>query len=481
MAHSSSQESATADHRMATELAANPGFGALPNELVMSIIDCMPIENPKDILNLSLTSRRMYLLSLDHLYSHVLVSCPWPLTRTLLHDPKLAARVQQVTWNLSTGKDNSTENRKMLSRLMRSFEPVGVQPSIDHERLTATWRDHEFMAFFITVTPAIETLTIKETYGWRDNIYWFGKPVSEAGTLQNLRNVHIHGPLCLEQIAHLFRVPSLRNVTIVDIVQLERQTHDYVEWNDEIPLYTVLERGVSGVENIVLKRACVETKTLAHFTEACRQLKSFAYEHDIHNNLRSRRSPNLISKFESLTSVLTHNRASLERLSVRGDHHMLYQKHMLQLARLASRMSNLRSLDMGLIAHDDDPDQCTPEFVAELVRYLPPTLEELTFEIDWQEHWGSKGWEGPTEILRHLADIAPATLPLLKRVAVVDWPPKLGHFPPDFAMLYQCFAEHNIHFASIPVTIDAPDPIRISDCVEPGWIFVEVADVEWHY
>jgi hypothetical protein len=465
----------------AEQLASNPGFGALPNELVMAIIDCMPIENAKDIRSLSLTSRRMYMLSLDHLYNHVLVSCPWPLTRTLLHDPKLAARVHQITWNLNTAENDSNENRKMLSRLIRSFEPVGVKSSTNHKRLTTTWRDHEFMSFFITVTPAIETLIIKDTYGWRDNIYWFGKAVGETGALQHLRSVHIHGPLCIEQIAHLFLVRSLRNVTIIDLVQLERQNHDYVEWNDEIPLYTVLERGVSGVENIILKRACVETLTLAHFTEACRQLKSFAYEHDVHNDLRSLRSPALISKFESLASALAHNRTSLERLSVRGDHQMLYQKHMLQVARLASRMSNLRSLDMGLVTHDDDPDQCTPDFVAHLVRYLPPTLEELTFEMDWQEHWGSKGWEGPTEMLRYLADIAPARLPLLKRVAVVDWPPKLGHFPPDFAMLYQCFAEHNIHFASIPVKIQGPDPLRVSDFVEPGWVFVEFTDVEWRY
>lgn len=466
---------------MSTELAPNASFGALPNELVMSIIDSIPIENARDTRNLSLTSRRMYMLSLDHLYNHVLVTCPWPLVRTLLHDPKLAARVQQVTWNLNTAEDDSGEDRRMLSRLMRSFEPVGVKAPTNHKRLSTTWRDHEFMGFFITVTPAIDTLIIKDTYEWQNNVYWFGKAVSEAGTLQHLRSVHIHGPLCLEQIAHLFLVPSLRNITIIDLVQLQRRDRDYVEWKEEIPLHTVLETGVSFVENITFKRACVETQTLAYFTEACKQLKSFAYEHDIHNDLRSMHSPNLLSKFESLGSALTRNRTSLERLSVRGDHQMLYQKHVIQVARLASKMANLRSLDMGLITHDDDPDQCTPDFVAQFIRYLPSTLEELTFEMDWQEHWGSKGWEGPTEMLRCLAEIAPTSLPLLKRVAVVDWPPKLGYFPPDFAMLYQCFAEHNIHFASIPVNIEGPAPLRMSEFVEPGWIFVETADVEWHF
>jgi hypothetical protein len=157
---------------------------------------------------------------------------------------------------------------------------------------------------------------------------------------------------------------------------------------------------------------------------------------------------------------------------------MLCQGHVLQVARLASNMSSLRSLDMGLITHDDDPVQCTPDFVAKLVRLLPPSLEEMSFEIDWQEHWGSKGWEGPTEMLRYLAGMSSPKLSL-KKVAVVDWPPFLGHFPPDFAKLHRSFAEHNIDFVSILAHIEAPDPLQLLDYVEPGWVFVQVAAAEY--
>jgi hypothetical protein len=102
----------------------------------------------------------------------------------------------------------------------------------------------------------------------------------------------------------------------------------------------------------------------------------------------------------------------------------------------------------------------------------------MSFEIDWQEHWGSKGWEGPTEMLRCLATIAPPKLSLLKRVAVVDWPPFLGHFPPEFANLHRCFADQDIHFASIPAYIEGPDPLQLLDYVEPDWVFVQVAAAE---
>ncbi|USP77854.1 hypothetical protein yc1106_05128 [Curvularia clavata] len=465
---------------MATELASNPGFGTLPSELVMNIIEWLPIENPRDIRNLSLTSRRMYQLSLDHMYKHILVTCPWPLTQKLLHDPKLAARVQKVTWDLKTADDDGNEKRRNLCRLMRFLQTAGAT-SMNRPRMFLTWRDHQFMAFFITVTPAIHTLIIKDTSEWENNIYWFRQAVVEVGALQHLRRVHIHGPLCLEQIAHLFLVPSLRDVTVIDLVQLERTPENYLEWKQDTTLRTLLEPGVSFVENITLKRACVEPLVLAYFTMACKNLKSFVYETDVHNDLRRMRPASLLSKFQGLSFVLTGNHASLEKLSVRGDHQMLYQKHIMQVARLASVMSNLRSLDMGLITHDDDPEQSVTDFVTQFICYLPPTLEELTFEMDWQEHWGAKGWEGPTEMLRCFAETAPMVLPLLKRVAVVDWPPKLCYFPPDFAMLYQCFAEHNVHFASIPADIPVPDPLRMSEFVEPGWVFVEDPDAEfWH-
>jgi hypothetical protein len=62
---------------------------------------------------------------------------------------------------------------------------------------------------------------------------------------------------------------------------------------------------------------------------------------------------------------------------------------------------------------------------------------------------------------------------------VVDWPPFLGHFPPDFAQLHQCFAEQSIDFVSIPASIEGPDPLQLLDFVEPGYVFVQVAVAEY--
>ena len=464
---------------MATEPTPRSAFDSLPNELILSIIERIDHENSQDLRSLSLTSRRMYMLSLDHLYGHLTVWSPWPLLRTIFLRPELASRVHKVTWryNMKEKHDSATNKSALFTSLDELRIPQISGPYCNLQR-AQTWLFHEFMETFLLFTPNLHTLIIKDTYAWVGNVYLFKMMAGNSDRLAHLKNVHIHGSLLsMEQIAHLFLLPSLRHVTATDLVLLERGEGDQLEWNTEMPLHTVLDPGSSAVEHITLKRSCVGISTLTCFTAACRNLRSLAYEHEFYNDHRmlqySRPSS---SRFSNLASALTHSLTTLEHLSIRGDARKLDQKHVLQVARLASDMTRLRSLDMGLLSHDDRPDQCTPEFVAQLVRFLPSTLEEMTFEIDWQDSWGTKGWEGPTEMLCHIAALAPSKLRLLKRVAVVDWPPFLGHFPPDFAQLHRCFAKQNIHFASIPAQIEGRHPLQWSDYVEPGWVFVEVAE-----
>ncbi|RYN18871.1 hypothetical protein AA0112_g11407 [Alternaria arborescens] len=461
---------------MATNLPSKPGFDTLPNELVISIIERMPNDNAKDICNLSLTSRRMYTLSVDHLYKSLLVRRPWPLLRTLRSSPELANRIRDITWRHNfNDHDDTEENQAVLSsciKLLESSHQDGLMRDSSGLRC-----DHEFIEILLMFTPNLRTLVIADRAFWPDGEYWFRRIANNLDRFVHLRTINIHGPLSVEAIAYLFLLPSLRNFIASDLVLPERTNNRRV-WDNEIPLRTVLDPGSSQVEKIVLKRSVVEVPTLKYFTEACRDLKSFAYEQDINNDQRGMYSRSLLSKFGELSAAFILNRTTLEHLSIRGDHQMLRQEHVLQVARLASNMSNLRSLDMGLITHDDDPIQCTSDFVAKMVRLLPPTLEEMSFEIDWQEHWGSRGWEGPTEMLRHLATIASPKLSL-KKVAVVDWPPFLGHFPPDFARLHQCFAEQSIDFVSIPASIEGPDPLQLLDFVEPGYVFVQVAVAEY--
>ncbi|CAG5178688.1 uncharacterized protein ALTATR162_LOCUS8826 [Alternaria atra] len=461
---------------MSTDVPRKSGFDVLPNELVISIIERMPNDNAKDICNLSLTSRRMYTLSVDHLYQSLLVRRPWPLLRTLWSSPELANRVRDITWRHNFNEhDDTEENQAVLSNCMKTLE-LSRQNGLICD-VTGLQRDHEFIEILLMFTPHLRTLVVADRASWPDGEYWFKTIANNPARFMHLRSINIHGPLSVEAIAYLFLLPSLRDLIASDLI-IPRRTGGKHVWDKEIPLRTVLDPGSSQIEKITLKRSVVEVPTLKYFTEACRELKSFAYEQDINNDQRSMYPQSLLATFGGLSAAFILNRTTLEHLSIRGDHQMLHQVHVLQVARLASSMSNLRSLDMGLITHDDDPIQCTSDFVAKMVRLLPATLEEMSFEVDWQEHWGAKGWEGPTEMLRCLADIAPSKLSL-KRVSVVDWPPFLGHFPPDFAQLHQCFAEQKIDFISIPANIEGPDPLQLLDFVEPGWVFVQVAAAEY--
>lgn len=81
------------------------------------------------------------------------------------------------------------------------------------------------------------------------------------------------------------------------------------------------------------------------------------------------------------------------------------------------RMPNLRSLDLGLLMHEDLQEHRTPASGV---------------------HRG---------------------------VDVGDWLLSLGHFPPDFAELCASFAEQGIYFASVPDDSEEPDTIRDLDNV----------------
>ncbi|KAE8863659.1 hypothetical protein PTNB73_06866 [Pyrenophora teres f. teres] len=465
---------------MASETTSKSALLSLPNELILSIVERIDHESSQDLPSLSLTSRRMYMLSLDHLYGHLTVRSPWPLLRTIFLRPELASRVHKVTWRYNMKeKHDSLANRSTLFDYLDGLKIPQISSTARCNMQSAqTWFFHEFMETFVMFTPNLRKLIIKDTHAWKGNVYLFNMMAANPDRLAHLKSVHIHASLLsMEQLAHLFLLPSLRDVTATDLILLDRPEGGQLEWKSDMPLGTVLDPGSSAVENITLKRSCVGISTLGCFTAACRNLKSLSYEHEYYNDHRMLHySLPSSSRFSTLASPLTHTRATLEHLSIRGDARKLDQTHVMQVARLASGMTRLRSLDMGLLSHDDNPDQCTEDFVAQLVRFLPSTLEEMTFEIDWQDSWGSKGWEGPTEMLCYIAALAPSKLHLLKRVAVVDWPPFLGHFPPDFAQLHRCFAQHNIHFASIPAQIEGRHPLQWSDYVEPGWVFVEVAE-----
>ncbi|KAF1833499.1 hypothetical protein BDW02DRAFT_569931 [Decorospora gaudefroyi] len=465
-------------------MATQPGLTDLPNELLIQIIEYIPNENCQDISSLSRTSRRMYTLALDHLYTSFSVTSPWLLLRTLLLKPELGKQVRKVSWKHNEVRQDHNEHYKaVLASCMRNFklpelsEAVASGAQSPIERLY-----HEFLAMFLLSTPNVKTV-ILEPFAWQDGLYWFKTIASHAERLPHLRTIYIHGPLRLEQTAHIFLLPSVRNITLTDLVLLHDPANipddEYTEWdNSETPLYTVLQPGTSRVEALTLKRSCIEVPILTRFTNACTTLTRFEYEHDIHNaQSRDLTLLNLLRN-AALEVALARHRKSLHHLSIRGDHQMMYQRHMLHVARLASRMQNLCSLDMGLLTNDEDPVYGASEFVAQFLSHLPPTLQELSFEIDWQEHWGAKGWEGPTEFLRLLAAVAPARLGLLNRVAVVDWPPVLGLFPPDFADLYGCFGEGGLRFVSVPALVEGPSPVLWVDDVEPGWVFVEVGVAE---
>lgn len=278
-------------------------------------------------------------------------------------------------------------------------------------------------------TPNLDTLTVKYTHRWSENMYRFQKIGSSATHLDNLHTVHIDNLLCMDQTAHLFLLPSLRSMTITNLVPKDDYNMYQKRAADILPRL-ILEPGISSVETLTLQRADMEPQTLTHFTNACKRLENLSYTYSFDS---TGSSADLSFHLQYRASVLRTHRAELERLCLCQSYHgMQYRSHAIQVARLASELPNLHALDVGLLMHGDAQGDCTSDIIARFVGLLPPSLEELTLEIDWKEFWGAKGWVGPTEVLRCLAEVAPARLSRLKKVAVVEWPESLDFFPPLF-------------------------------------------------
>lgn len=275
---------------MSITLPSSCPFDALPNELVMSIIERIPNENAKDICHLSLTSRRMYTLSLDHLYRNLFVRRPWPLLRTLCANPELGNRVRNLTWKHDfDDHDDTEENQAVFLICIRILE----LPEKDRlmSNATGTRRDDEFLEILLMFTPNVDTLVVADKAFWPDDKYWFTTIANHPDRFVHLKSINIHGPLSLEAIAYIFLLPSLHDFTASDLVLLD-QNNKRPAWDQDIPIQTVLDPASSQVQEITLKRSVVEVPTLRYFTEACRNLKSFSYEQDINNgNNRTVRTP----------------------------------------------------------------------------------------------------------------------------------------------------------------------------------------------
>lgn len=189
---------------MTDDRSSITGIEALPNELLVSIIEQILSRSVKDIRSLSLTSHRMHVLSLDYLYNRILISRPLALIRTLSHNPELAARVRQVTWNPRNDKTNISENQEDLVILGTGIDSAR---NTEKKQPCALWHQHESFNVLTMHTPNLDTLTVKHTHAWIENMYRFEKIGSSATHLDNLHTVHCDGPLCMEQTGHLFLLP----------------------------------------------------------------------------------------------------------------------------------------------------------------------------------------------------------------------------------------------------------------------------------
>jgi hypothetical protein len=134
---------------MSPEPSSQPGLLALPNELVITIIEHIPHKDTHSISNFSVTNHRIYTLTLDHLYATISPTTPWLLLRTISGTPELAGRIRKLVWKHDA---TLTDDKEILWSCVRRLRARGNGVA------AVLFLHHEFLEIFVLFTPKVRRL-----------------------------------------------------------------------------------------------------------------------------------------------------------------------------------------------------------------------------------------------------------------------------------------------------------------------------------
>lgn len=302
---------------------------SLPNELILAVIE--QVSSPT-LLSLNLVNRHLHNLTLEHLYATFSCGNASLFLRTLvLASPTsrydLARLVKNVEWDMeptrTAGNRLSSLDRWAIADLHRQLNlspPTDGQDPFD-VRFTRHVRgepvsEHWFLdEIFLASLPNATTLKIANAWQWDDHTYWF------TNTAAQLTRVVIDGPLRIENIHPLLKMPSLRDLELEEVIDMRQEPDKLFPW-DEPGRCIDLRKTSSGLEKLTLRSSYVPTRALAIVLDAIKALRCFEYEHSI--NLLSIEEVKI--DFSRLARALLRHEPSLERFQVSLNATMLVTK-----------------------------------------------------------------------------------------------------------------------------------------------------------
>ncbi|KAF2261203.1 hypothetical protein CC78DRAFT_535816 [Lojkania enalia] len=444
-------------------------LGNLPDELLLQILNhlpCLDLENFQlpSVVNLSLTNRRLHNVCLERLYVayNSFFAAPYLFLRTMISNHNAAQMVHSMEISYGSGVH---EDRGVYCPLLsdrRTIKAGLKELNIPGWKEWATdcndeGSDQEILyAAILMHTPNIASLEVDDGElpyhipKWVDLIRYAtsGTKFGRMHSFQKLETITLDiGGLRLRNLAPLFRLPSLRKLTISGLVETNK-----VIKGDPFPFKWPIASGSSSIEELYLPNAFLDTAVITAILDSCRTLKQLQYDHrDDRWFYRQARGYQWWEEFTNsddpltfaplsyptLAKALHRHRNTLESLQFWDDiYEGIYANLNLRnhrIYRTFGHLGNLKGLEKlktikGTLAAFVDIEKGPS---ATLVENLPPSLTHICLIVRWDDR----------ELkcmpsLEHAASYYRSHLPLLKEIRLeVAVPP--SQFPYDWSKRIQ--------------------------------------------
>ena len=267
----------------------------LPDELLLGIIEYLPCpdwegDKLKTVASLSLTNRRLHYMVEDKLYLayNGFFHNPYLFLRACASNPRIAERVRALKFEYHmTTYDIGPESYCPSIPDRRDIKAALKRMDIPDWKAWATKCNDEetnreiLFATILMHTPKVAALDIQDgklPYGnpkWLDLIRYAvsGRGFGHMHLFQHLNSIRVDvGWLDLRQMMPLFRLPSLRALTLNDLVEDEGSHPEITLANASIVA------GSSLIENLSIS-SYIRSSSVAVLLEACRALRIFEYRH----------------------------------------------------------------------------------------------------------------------------------------------------------------------------------------------------------
>ncbi|CAA9963219.1 ADP-ribosylation factor GTPase-activating protein [Pyrenophora teres f. maculata] len=433
----------------------------LPNELLLEIFNYLAYEDKLDILSASVINRRFHGLANDVLYnSYSLAQGDAALfISAIASTPKLAKCVQHVEWD-ARPRNNFAMVTNDAFFFLRPFsaaegrhikETLGIRGSLHTEDLNKRCRElgpESYLHTFLSFTPRVSTLSMVVPSPWDRHKIWF-KPALDSQMFAHLHTASIAGPMLIRNLLPLFLVPSLRTLTLNDVVSHRNHVRAAVqnEWSVNNEVVKRLEREGSLIEKFNLTHCNELVSEITRIMGIFRNLQIL----EMKQYLGGFKWGSQQVEIQELLQSFGHQRRSLTSLSIAIDN-IAMDLRVLETLKVLTQVETL-SLDLSPETPDEDEDVCA-KVSSGFSGWLPRNLKHLRLIANDHSSYEllSAPSSGFVDALLSFSKTVKDILPDLRTLAVDEWHELLGSFACQIRVkaLQQAFTHKGVDLLARP-------------------------------